>query len=177
VKDNRKIAITGGIGVGKSYVCSLLEVRGIHVYDCDAAAKRLIAQNKSLQAKLNILLGKNVFVNGIFNKQALAQFLLENAVAEDFMCSGYNWLESAILFDSGFNKRITFDKIICVTAPKEVRISRIMQRDSISRDKALEWISKQLRQDEVLSMSDFEIINDGIADIDEQLDRILSIIK
>ena len=63
--DNRKIAITGGIGVGKSYVCSLLKIRGIHVYDCDAAAKRLIAQNKGLQAKLNILLGKNVFVNGI----------------------------------------------------------------------------------------------------------------
>lgn len=188
--DNRKIAITGGIGVGKSYVCSLLKIRGIHVYDCDAAAKRLIAQNKSLQAKLNILLGKDVFVNGIFNKQALAQFLLESdanriavndiihpAVAEDFMCSGYNWLESAILFDSGFNKKISFDKIICVTAPNEVRISRIMQRDNISRDKALEWISKQLTQDEVLSMSDFEIINDGVADIEEQLDRILSIIK
>ena len=188
--DNRKIAITGGIGVGKSYVCSLLKNRGIHVYDCDAAAKRLIAQNKSLQAKLNILLGKDIFVNGIFNKQALAQFLLESdanriavndiihpAVAEDFMCSGYNWLESAILFDSGFNKRISFNKIICVTAPNEVRISRIIQRDNISRDKALEWISKQLTQDEVLSMSDFEIINDGVADIEEQLDRILSIIK
>jgi dephospho-CoA kinase len=190
VTDNRKIAITGGIGVGKSYVCSLLEIRGIHVYDCDAAAKRLIAQNKSLQAKLNILLGKDVFVNGIFNKQALAQFLLESdanriavndiihpAVAEDFMSSGYNWLESAILFDSGFNMRIPFDRIICVTAPKEVRLSRIMQRDNISRDRALEWISKQLPQDEVLNMSDFEIINDGIADIDEQLNRILSIIK
>lgn len=55
MKDSRKIAITGGIGVGKSYVCSLLNVRGIHVYDCDAAAKRLIAQSESLQAKINVL--------------------------------------------------------------------------------------------------------------------------
>ena len=190
MKDSRKIAITGGIGVGKSYVCSLLKIRGIHVYDCDAAAKRLIAQNKSLQAKLNILLGKDVFVNGIFNKQALAQFLLESdanriavndiihpAVAQDFMCSGYNWLESAILFDSGFNKKISFDKVICVTAPNEVRISRIMQRDNISRDRALEWINKQLPQNEILSMSDFEIINDGVVNLEEQIDRILLIIK
>ena len=53
MKDSRKIAITGGIGVGKSYVCSLLNVRGIHVYDCDAAAKRLIVQSESLQEKIN----------------------------------------------------------------------------------------------------------------------------
>jgi len=190
VTDNRKIAMTGGIGVGKSYVCSLLKIRGIHVYDCDAAAKRLVAQNVDLQTKLNILLGIDIFINGIFNKQALTQFLLDSdanriavnniihpAVAEDFMRSGYNWLESAILFDSGFNKRISFDKIICVTAPNEVRISRIMQRDNISRDKALEWMNKQLPQDKILSMSDFEIVNDGIVDIEEQLDRILLIIK
>ena len=190
MKDNRKIAITGGIGVGKSYVCSLLDVRGIHVYDCDAAAKNLIAQNKSLQAELNLLLGKDVFVNGIFNKHVLAQFLLESddnriavnsiihpAVANDFISSGNNWLESAILFDSGFNKRIVLDKIICVTAPDEVRISRIMLRDNISRGRALEWINKQMPQKEILSMSDFEIVNDGIANLEEQIDRILSIIK
>jgi dephospho-CoA kinase len=93
------------------------------------------------------------------------------------MCSGYNWLESAILFDSGFNKKISFDKVICVTAPNEVRISRIMQRDNISRDRALEWINKQLPQNEILSMSDFEIINDGVVNLEEQIDRILLIIK
>lgn len=188
--NNCKVAITGGIGVGKSYVCSLLSVRGIHVYDCDAAAKRLVVQNQNLQAKINVLLGKNVFVNGIFNKQELAQFILKSdanriavnniihpAVAEDFMNSGYDWLESAILFDSGFDKRISFDKIICVTAPDEVRIARIILRDNISRDKALEWIHKQLPQKTILSMSDFEIVNDGIVDLEKQIDRILSIIK
>lgn len=34
-----KVAITGGIGSGKSYICQRLELKGIHVYDCDAAAK------------------------------------------------------------------------------------------------------------------------------------------
>ena len=120
----------------------------------------------------------------------MAQFLLESddnriavnsiihpAVANDFISSGYNWLESAILFDSGFNNRISLDKIICVTAPDEVRITRIMLRDNISRGRALEWINKQMPQKEILSMSDFEIVNDGIANLEEQIDRILSIIK
>ena len=46
---NRHIAITGGIGSGKSFVCKLLQQRGISVYDCDAAAKRLMRQSASLR--------------------------------------------------------------------------------------------------------------------------------
>jgi dephospho-CoA kinase len=52
-----------------------------------------------------------------------------------------------------------------------------MGDDHISREMALEWISKQLPNEKVLSMSDFEIVNDGISNIEEQIDRILSIIK
>jgi dephospho-CoA kinase len=189
VADDFKVAITGGIGVGKSYVCSLLKVRGINVYDCDASAKKLLASSKNLQTEINSLVGKDVFRNSEFNKQILAQFLLDSdsnriavndvihpAVAADFINSGYTWLESAILFDSGFNKRVNPDKVICVTAPEEVRISRIMKRDNITREKALEWINRQLPQDVIVGMSDFEIVNDGIKNLDEQIDRILSII-
>ena len=39
----KRIAITGGIGSGKSYVCQLLQQQGITIYDCDTAAKRLMA--------------------------------------------------------------------------------------------------------------------------------------
>ena len=62
---------------------------------------------------------------------------------------------------------------MCVAAPLEVRISRIMQRDGISRDKALEWIGRQLPQDEVASHSDFVITNDGCRNLDEQIDTML----
>lgn len=120
------------------------------------------------------------------NKPLLAKFLLESeehqqavnnlihpAVAEDFLQSGKDWLESAILFDSGFDQRIYIDKVVCVTAPLEVRIQRIMQRDGISREKALEWIHRQLPQEEVLHRSDFEIVNDGIADVRKQVRELL----
>jgi dephospho-CoA kinase len=68
-------------------------------------------------------------------------------------------MECAILFESGFDKLV--DNVIVVTAPQELRIQRIMQRDGITRDKALEWIGRQWPQDQVVARSQYEIINDG----------------
>ena len=80
-------------------------------------------------------------------------------------------MECAILFSSGFNRLV--DKVICVVAPIDVRIGRIMMRDGISRDKAIEWINKQMPQDEVMSLSDYVIENDGKKDLDRQINEIL----
>lgn len=72
-----KIAITGGIGSGKSYVCRLLEQRGIEVYDCDAAAKRLMRTSDRLQQQLKALVGDAVYsADGVLQKPVLAEFLL-----------------------------------------------------------------------------------------------------
>lgn len=182
-----RVAITGGIGSGKSFVCKRLEAFGIRVYDCDAAAKRLMRTSSALQRDLCRLVGDDVYVDGMLQKQVLAKFLLASednkqavnqiihpAVARDFECSGYEWLESAILFDSGFDRRIHFDYIVCVSAPLEIRIQRVMNRDGISREKTMEWISRQLSQEEVLKRADFEIVNDGMEDIDEQILIVLN---
>ena len=182
-----RVAITGGIGSGKSFVCKRLEAFGIRVYDCDAAAKRLMRTSSALQRDLCRLVGDDVYVDGVLQKQVLAKFLLASegnkqavnqiihpAVARDFECSGYEWLESAILFDSGFDRRIHFDYIVCVSAPLEIRIQRVMNRDGISREKTMEWISRQLPQEEVLKRADFEIVNDGMEDIDEQILIVLN---
>lgn len=180
------IALTGGIGAGKSYVCTLLKQRGIKVYDCDAAAKRLLRTSLSLQEDLKRLVGATVYLNGILQKPILAKFLLASeankqavnntihpAVAADFLASDCQWLESAIYFDSGFDKRVNADHVICVSAPLEVRLKRIMQRDDISRHEALAWIQRQLPQEEVVSRSDFEIVNDGQQAIEPQIENII----
>lgn len=179
-----KVAVTGGIGSGKSYVCRLLEKRGVSIYDCDKAAKHIMASSADIQSELRRAVGPDVFLDGKLNKAKLASFLLESenntrkinniihpAVAEDFIKSGYGWMECAILFSSGFNRLV--DKVICVVAPIDVRIGRIMKRDGISKNKATEWINKQMPQDEVMSLSDYVIVNDGIKDIDGQIDEIL----
>ena len=179
-----KIGITGGIGSGKSFVCRLLEQRDIEVYDCDAAAKRLIRTSPIIYQELTALIGPDTYIDGKLNKAAVAQYLLQSeenakaidaivhpAVFKDFEESGMEWMESAILYESGIYRLV--DKIIVVTAPDEVRIQRVMRRDHISREKVLQWMSRQWAQDEVRKRADYEIVNDGKADIDEQIEKIL----
>ena len=179
-----KIGITGGIGSGKSYVCQLLKQRGIEVYDCDSAAKRLMRTSAPLQQRLTTLIGNDTYrEDGSLNKAVVAQFLLaseENAKAidaivhpavfEDYLRSGMEWVESAILYESGLDKIL--DKVIVVTAPEEIRIERIMQRDNISAEKAKEWIARQLPQETVREKADYEIVNDGETPLKPQIDQL-----
>ena len=182
----RVLLCTGGIGSGKSYVCQLLEKRDIKVYDCDAAAKRLMRTSATLRQQLRQLVGPQVYRGCILQKRVLAEFLLASeankqavneivhpAVALDFIESDYQWLESAILFDSGFHRRVPFSFVVCVSAPEAVRVQRIMARDGISEAKALEWIHRQMPQEQVEAQSDFIIINDGVAPLEPQVDKLI----
>ena len=184
----RRIAITGGIGSGKSFVCRMLAERGIEIYDCDAAAKRLMRTSSELRARLTGLVGSNLYDGERLNKPVMAQFLLSSdenqravnaivhpAVGEDFLRSGMKWMECAILFESGFDKLVDYK--ICVVAPLEIRLQRIMTRDGLTRQKALEWVGKQLPQEEVSSKCDFVIVNDGVADLQQQIENLNNIIK
>lgn len=178
------IAITGGIGTGKSYVCHLLRERGIDVYDCDLAAKRLMRESRQIRTSLTALIGPEAYVGDSLNKPVVAQFLLasdENnkainfivhpAVAEDFKLSGYEWMECAILYESGFNALA--DRVVAVSAPYDVRLQRIVKRDNISPEKAAEWIARQLPQEEIDLRADYVISNDGCQDLEEQIDNLL----
>lgn len=185
------IAITGGIGSGKSYVCRILKKQGIRVYDCDAEAKRLMRTDAELQAGLKKLVGEEVYsADGILQKPVLAQFILTGeankqavndvvhpAVARDFEQSNCEWMESAILFDSGFDRRTHFDKVVCVSAPVAVRLQRIMQRDHISQEKAQQWIDAVMPQEELIARSDYEIVNDGVRDVEAQVVHLLDLLN
>lgn len=181
-----KIGITGGIGSGKSYVCNLLQQQGYAVYDCDSAAKRLINTSPEIRQGLTKLIGPNTYLDdGRLNKGAVAEFLLASednahaidhivhpAVFDDFVKSGMEWMESAIIFESGIYRLV--DRVIVVTAPEEVRIQRVMQRDGISREKVKEWMGRQLPQEVVRLLANFEIVNDGETDLNKQLNNIIT---
>ena len=182
------VAITGGIGSGKTYVCRRLEaLGGSSVYDCDAAAKRIMRTSEAVRRQLISLVGPAVYDQQTLQKRVLAAYILRGerekqavndivhpAVAADFLSSGQSWLESAILFESGFDRRISFDHIVCVSAPTDVRVSRITLRDHISTAQAQAWIDAQIPQQEMERRSQHVIVNDGTADIDTQIINILN---
>ncbi|MDE6353671.1 MAG: dephospho-CoA kinase [Prevotella sp.] len=184
-----KIGITGGIGSGKSFVCAELARRGIAVYDCDSAAKRIMRSSDNVRTALTRLIGPTAYDgDGRLNKAAVAAFLLasaENAaaidaivhpaVADDFRRGGNSWMECAILFETGFNRLV--DRVVAVTAPEDVRIRRVMERDGITHEKVLEWMARQWPQEEVRRCADHEIVNDGVADIGQQIDELIVKLK
>lgn len=181
-----RIAITGGIGNGKSFVCEKLMQRGYEVFNCDNAAKCLMVSSADIINPLKRLVGEDVYVGGCVNKPLLSSFILSSSdnaakvngivhpvVASDFISSGLAWMECAILFTSGFDRLV--DKAVCVTAPLEVRIRRVMERDNLDREKAKQWIDCQMPQEEMAARCDYLILNDGIADLDNQIDSLLAI--
>ncbi|MBO4250367.1 MAG: dephospho-CoA kinase [Paludibacteraceae bacterium] len=134
------IGITGGIGSGKSTVARVLAKRGYTVYDCDREAKRIIAENPKVQQKIIALLGEEAFVNGQYNTAYVAKRVFANPdlleglnnivhpeVALDILAQKPDFIESAILYESGMNALC--EKIVVVDAPEEIRIARTIARD------------------------------------------------
>lgn len=189
-----KLGITGGIGSGKSYVSSLLEKRGVPLYDTDSRAKTLTVDSPEIRDGLTALLGAGVYApDGSLNKPLLASYLFageENArrvnsiihpcVFDDFLLWAERMrsegcrlvgMESAILFESGFNKGV--DKTVMVYAPEALRIRRVMQRDGMSERQVLSRMKAQMGDEEKRKKSDFVILNDGISSLEPQIDNLL----
>lgn len=165
------IAVTGGIGSGKSYICRRLsEEHGWPVYDTDAHARRLTLVSPRIRKGLTDILGSEVYTSdGQLNKPMLAAYLFaseENArrinalihpvVKSDFEQwaseqQGTVLLETALLEESGMDSLA--DRIIRVDAPEEVRIERAMKRDGATREQILARMARQKpypRPDEIM---------------------------
>lgn len=189
-----RIGITGGIGCGKSYVAAKMRLRGIPVYDSDARAKLITATNPVIKLELTRLVGSTLYCPcgcGVMQKEVLSQFIFGNPenlakvnaiihphVKDDFRQwadaqAGKDFciLESAILFESGFDGETDFR--VCVDAPLELRVRRCMERDKVAREAVMERINNQMDQAEKCSRADFVIVNDGSQPLEPQIDDLI----
>ncbi len=174
-----KLGITGGIGSGKSVVSHIMRCCGVPVYDCDSNSKRLTVSDPIIRDRLIELLGPAVYADdGRLNKPMLADYLfasddhvrIVNGIihprvradialwASRQRCSLVG-VESAIFFEADFTDVV--DKIVMVSAPVEVRIARVMNRDNATADAVRHRISRQMSDEEKVRRSDFCIVNDG----------------
>ena len=131
------------------------------MFDCDASAKRCVL-TPAVREQVTRLIGPDAYVDGIYNKAAVAKFLLASdanklalnsiihpAVMEDFISSGLQWMECAILYEAHLQDYV--DGVVAVVAPEEVRVRRIMQRDGITEQRAREWLAARRTKDDFQS--------------------------
>jgi len=186
-----KFGITGGIGSGKTVVSEVLQLYNIPVYIADTESKILTDNSPVIRKKLIDLFGMEIYDGSRLNKSLLASYIfndkeklleVNNIIHPEVYKDFTQWctkhinkkivaLESAILFESGFNKVV--DKAIMVYSPMEMRINRVIHRDNISREKVLERIKSQMPDEKKAELSDFVIVNDNSKSIILQVREII----
>ncbi|HHS95458.1 MAG TPA: dephospho-CoA kinase [Phaeodactylibacter sp.] len=190
-----KVGITGGIGSGKTTACKKFAILGIPTYYADERAKQLMVENKTLVRQIKKLFGNSAYTpSGELNrphiaaiafadkaKLALLNALVHPAVQKDSMhwfrslkACPFALYEAALLFEAGNDKNM--DYIITITAPLELRIQRVMHRDSIPREAVLARIQHQMNEAEKVKRADFVIYNDHTHKLTPQVVHIFHLL-
>ncbi len=186
-----KIGITGGMGSGKSFVCSIIENLGYPIFYSDKEAKWLMENNASLIAEIKKIVGNNAYTNNKINKEEIRKYIFDSAEkrkklneivhpavtqhfdywAQQFKSNSLLFNESALLIETGSYKK--FDKIILITASQDVKIKRLIQRENVSKEEIRLRMNSQLSDEVKKDHADYIIENN---ETDFLLPKIFTII-
>lgn len=179
-----KVAVTGGIGAGKSEFMRAVKELGIRTFSADEINAELLRDKRYIE-KLSAAFPLAV-KDGKVDKAALRAEVFSdekkrktlNALAHPEIrrkieeITGDAVVEVPLLFESGMTD--LFDKVIVVTAGEDVRINRIVSTRNISKDLAKNIIKNQTTDDERIKRADYVAINDGTRkDLYEQAKNII----
>ena len=171
------IGLTGGIGSGKTRVVKVFSDLGVPYYIADNAAKELMAKEASLIKQIKDLFGAKAYNTQGLNRAYIGAIVFSDlqklqalnaivhpAVAKDFSLwlalqkAPYVIKEVAILFETGGYKAV--DQTLLITAPKEVRLQRAMQRDQVAKEVILSRMNHQWEDEQRIPLADHIINND-----------------
>lgn len=172
----RKVGITGGMGCGKSTVVAEFVKLGVPAFVADRAGAELYDDPLFLE-DVRRLLGDEVFrVDGSVDKRLIAKRVFAtptllaglNALIHPRVMQAFKLLrpacrcslcafQSAILYDYGFDRMM--DSVVCVYLQLDERLSRLAQRDALSREELLARIANQLPAEEMMRRADYVILN------------------
>lgn len=171
---SKKIAVTGGIGSGKSAFCEILKQKGVPVYSCDQIYAELLGDGEYLSALAQAF--PECFTDGVFNKRLLAERIFSDDNAREKLnrlahprimaelmrrMEGHElaFAEVPLLFEGGYDN--LFDKIIVVKRGKEARITALSERDGLSREQILSRMNAQCGE-EIYEKKNVTVVeNDG----------------
>ena len=185
------IALTGGIGSGKSIVSAMLRTMGYPVYDCDSKAKMVMDNPDDIKRELMHVFGHDaISVGGVINRQYLGNVAFNDATKLEQLnaivhpavrCDLQQWIdynnvdrlfvETAILRSSGLGDIV--GREWNVQAPLELRVNRVMKRNGMSREAVLARIQAQAYEMQT-GQDTTVIINDGILAVLPQILGALS---
>jgi dephospho-CoA kinase len=188
------IGLTGGIGSGKTTVANYIKSQGIPVYIADEKAKKIL-ETKAVVDLVKAAFGKDIISNDKIDRQKLAKLVFNhpeklqklNDIVHPLVKQNFNnWVkkhtnhpfvikEAAILFESGSYKYC--DSIITVTAPLEIRLQRVIDRDKTDKESVLARMKNQWSEEEKIAKSDYIIHNISMEDTKNQVDKILKLLK
>ena len=176
----KKIGLTGNIGSGKTFVCKVFEALGIPVYYADLKARNILNSPEVIR-EIALVFGLSVVVdNNEIDRKKLGDIvfadkgeleklnqIIHPKLRADFVKwvenhqqSPYVLQEAAILFENGFDKMM--DETICVSAPKELRLQRVMSRDHAQEKEVLARMKSQWSDKKKENLADYIIVNNGI---------------
>jgi dephospho-CoA kinase len=182
IKKVFKVAVTGGAGSGKSFVCNRLKDLGIKIISSDTLAREAVAPGSTAHEKILKHFGaKVVLSDGTLNRQMLRRIIVIDSAArrsleqfihpeilklmEQKMAQAQQRgdrvvvVEVPLLFELGMEEQ--FDLVVVVSADRKLRVKRLMERDNVSRDQAEELLNVQMPDQEKVERAGFVLSNDG----------------
>lgn len=192
-----KIAVTGGMGSGKSTVCDYFREQGYTVIVSDDVAKDILVCDANVKQKIIKQFGKDSYKNGVLNRNYLSDKvfpdeknveiinaivhpptikLINKIVNDELQKSNLVFVESALIFEAKMDK--DYDHIILVTSEDKEKIKRVVERDNITADKVKKRLDNQVPEKQKKSKVDFVIENkSNIEDLKMRAAFILSILR
>lgn len=197
MNQNKIIGLTGSISSGKSQVSNYLREKGEKVIDADLIARDVV-DLESVKEKIKKAFGDNIYINDKLDRKALAEIVFRDEekrqvlneiehpeiyrlILEEIKKSkGRVFVDIPLLFESEeLNKKynLNFDEIWLVYVDKKEQVKRLMKRDDISEDFALEKINSQMSLEEKKKLADLVIDNsrdleDTFRQVEENLKRL-----
>ena len=188
-----KIALTGPSGSGKGYVGALFEKRCIPCLDTDQTVHELY-RDPEFAKELSSALNHGICAaDRTIDRPALARLIFENDDAMKTLlalvypavrkkCKAFFEAQEASgkkaavidapqLFEAGFEEDV--DLIVTVDAPEDLRLQRVIARDGISEEYALQRMKRQRTGEEYAACSHYVLVNDGKNDVEAALDALL----
>lgn len=195
-KKKFKIAVTGGIGSGKSTFCNFISEKGYPIIKADDISKRILAEDKNVKEKVIKKFGKESFINDQINKKFLADKIFSNSenvvkinsilhprvkkevgelMDNQLKNNDFIFTEAALIYEAEMEDM--FDFVVLITAKDNIRMKRVSTNGKLTQEEFKKRDKNQIRDEEKKKRADFIFDNNSnIKDLKQKAEFLITIL-